>query len=121
MKQRRSQEISDLFRKQAFEYNSSLINTEQLILIEGFSRKSREILFGRNESNIKVLVPIKDLEDRTVCTGDYRRFDVGDYIVASIMSATSQTLHGQPRYITTLDAFYSSLKNEQIKSVSSKV
>ena len=81
-------------------------------MIEGFSRKSalteKDTLFGRNESNIKVLVKIQNIEDRTVCSKDLRRFEIGDYVVATINRATSQTLHGTPLYITTLEEFYSS-------------
>lgn len=110
VKLRRATEVGDLFRKHADELNRSLIGTQQLILIEGFSRKSKEVLFGRNESNVKVLVPLQELEDRTAPAKDYRRFEVGDYVVAKVLDATSQTLHGEPLYITTLVDFCSAKK-----------
>lgn len=85
-----------------------------MILIEGTSRKSEDVLFGRNESNIKVLVSKQDVEDRTVCSKDYRRFNVGDYVVARVNDATSQTLHGTPLYITTLSDFYSTNTGDNV-------
>lgn len=106
VKQRRANEVADLFRKHAEEHNRSLIGSEQLILIEGFSRKSKEVWFGRNESNCKVLVPLQELPDRTASPANYRRFKVGDYVTARVHAATSQTLHAHPLYITTLSDFY---------------
>ena len=106
-----------MFRKHAEELNRSLIGAEQLILIEGFSRKSKEVLYGRNESNVKVLVPLQELQDRTVSAKAYRRFEVGDYVVAKVLDATSQTLHGEPLYITTLADFCAIKEVDQIEAV----
>lgn len=119
VKLRRATEVGDVFRKHAEEYNRSLIGTEQLILIEGFSKKSKEVLFGRNESNVKVLVPIQELLDRTAFPADYRRFKVGDYVTARVQAATSQTLHAEPLYITTLSDFYSTRQETSVQAIQS--
>lgn len=102
--------MHDLFRKIATDLNKSFIGKEQLILIEGLSRRSNDVLFGRNESNQKVLVAKKEIEDRTDL--DYRAFKIGDYIVAEIKDATSQSLHGIPLYITNLDDYYNSKQDK---------
>jgi tRNA-2-methylthio-N6-dimethylallyladenosine synthase len=53
------------------------------VLVEGFSKRSREQLFGRTEQNKVVIF-------------DKRNFKVGQYVRVKIESATSATLFGTP-------------------------
>ena len=82
IKTKRLQEIIDLQRTISFEINQSLIGKEEIILVEGFSRKSDQFLAGRTDTNKVVIIPadgkIKD----------------GDYVKVKINRATSGTLFG---------------------------
>ncbi|MDR2139196.1 MAG: tRNA (N6-isopentenyl adenosine(37)-C2)-methylthiotransferase MiaB [Tannerella sp.] len=54
------------------------------VLVEGFSKRSREQLFGRTEQNKVVIF-------------DKRNFKIGQYVRVKIESATSATLFGTPQ------------------------
>lgn len=81
-KNKRLQEIIELQRQISFEVNQSLIGTEEIILIEGFSKKSDQFLAGRTDTNKVVIIPV-DSEIKT-----------GDYVKVIINRATSGTLFG---------------------------
>ncbi|MDR2041987.1 MAG: tRNA (N6-isopentenyl adenosine(37)-C2)-methylthiotransferase MiaB, partial [Tannerella sp.] len=61
------------------------------VLVEGFSKRSREQLFGRTEQNKVVIF-------------DKRNFKVGQYVRVKIESATSATLFGTPEDNSTREA-----------------
>ncbi len=81
-KTKRLQEIIDLQQKISFEINNSLIGSEEIILIEGTSRKSDDYFAGRTDTN-KVAIIAAD-----------NKIKVGDYIKIKITKATSGTLFG---------------------------
>lgn len=81
-KSKRLQEIINLQQQISFELNQELIGNEEIILIEGFSKKSEKFLSGRTDSNKVVIVPA----DNQVKTGNY--------IKTEINRATSATLFG---------------------------
>lgn len=82
IKGRRLSEIIDLQQKISFEINQSLIGKEELILVEGFSKKSDLFLAGRTDSNKVVIFPYDD------------KIKEGDYVQVKINRATSGTLFG---------------------------
>lgn len=81
-KTKRLQEIIDLQHSISYEINQSLIGKEEVILIEGFSRKSDQFLAGRTDTN-KVVIIAAD-----------GKIKEGDYVRVKINRATSGTLFG---------------------------
>ncbi len=81
-KTKRLQEIINLQQQISFELNQEMIGKEEIILIEGFSKKSEKFFSGRTDSNKVVIVPA----DNQVKTGSY--------IKTKINRATSATLFG---------------------------
>lgn len=64
------------------------------MLIEGVSKRSKDCLQGRNDNNVKVILPGKD----AVCSKDGRvskELRPGDYVAVQINAATSQVLKGK--------------------------
>ncbi|MFZ2864003.1 MAG: tRNA (N6-isopentenyl adenosine(37)-C2)-methylthiotransferase MiaB [Ignavibacteriaceae bacterium] len=86
VKSKRLQEIIDVQQQISYEKNQELIGKEEIILIEGFSKKSDEFFSGRTDTNKVVIVPINE------------KIKVGQYIKVCINKATSGTLFGN--YLT---------------------
>lgn len=82
-KTKRLQEIINLQQQISFELNQELIGKEEIVLVEGFSRKSEKFLSGRSDTNKVVIIPADD------------KIKVGDYVRADINRATSGTLFGE--------------------------
>ncbi len=82
IKTKRLQEIIDLQREISLEINQASIGSEEIILVEGFSKKSNKYYSGRTDTNKVVVVPINE------------RYREGDYIKVKINKATSATLFG---------------------------
>ncbi len=82
VKSKRLQEIIDIQQQISYEKNQELIGKEEIILIEGFSKKSDEFFSGRTDTNKVVIVPINE------------KIKVGQYIKVCINKATSGTLFG---------------------------
>lgn len=83
VKIRRLEELIALQNELSAAANEKCVGKEFEVLVEGFSKRSREQLFGRTEQN-KVVV-----FDR----GDYH---IGDYVRVRILSSSSATLKGEP-------------------------
>ncbi|MBK7632134.1 MAG: tRNA (N6-isopentenyl adenosine(37)-C2)-methylthiotransferase MiaB [Ignavibacteriales bacterium] len=83
VKSKRLQEIIDVQQQISFEINQALIGTEDIILVEGFSKKSNDFVAGRTDTNKTVIVPIND------------KIKNGNYIKVKINKATSGTLFGE--------------------------
>jgi len=81
-KTKRLQEIINLQQQISFEINQDLVGKEEIVLVEGFSRKSDQFISGRSDTNKVVILPADD------------RIKVGDYVKVRINRATSATLFG---------------------------
>ena len=80
VKSRRLTEIINLQQSISNEINQTLIGTEEVVLVEGASRKSEDDLSGRTDTNKVVVFPkIKGIER-------------GDYVKVKIKKASSATL-----------------------------
>lgn len=90
VKSKRLQEIIDIQQQISLEINQSLIGTEDVILVEGFSKKSNDFIAGRTDTNKTVIVPINN------------KIKNGDYIKVKITKATSGTLFGD--YLTHIES-----------------
>ena len=82
VKSRRLQEIIDLQLELSSESNEKDLGKEFEVLIEGFSKRSREQLFGRNEQN-KVII------------FDKKNYRIGQFANVVITGSTSATLFGE--------------------------
>jgi tRNA-2-methylthio-N6-dimethylallyladenosine synthase len=83
LKAKRLNDIIDLQHQISFEINQSQIGTEEIILVEGNSKKSDDYFAGRTDTN-KIVI-FSRTEDIVV----------GDYIKVKINRATSGTLFGE--------------------------
>ncbi len=83
IKLRRLNEIIELQQKISYEINQQLINKEEVILVEGLSKKSEEFLSGRTDTNKVVIIPRKE------------NIKIGDYVRVKINRTTSATLFGE--------------------------
>ena len=90
IKAKRLQEIIELQHQISYEINQSMIGSEEIILVEGFSKKSEQFLAGRTDTNKVVIIP---------ADGKIRQ---GDYVKVKINKATSGTLFGD--FIEFFDA-----------------
>ena len=83
VKVRRLQGLIDLQNKLSEESNLRDIGKTFEVLVEGFSKRSREQLFGRTSQNKVVIF-------------DKKNFHVGQFIQVKIIGASSATLFGEP-------------------------
>lgn len=104
VKLERLQRMSALFRSHLEHINRSQIGQLQLVLVEGNSKRSNSQLQGRNDGNIKVILPQGEVPD--VDGKEYSPIKPGDYIVVQINAASSQVLKGIPLYHTKLGDYY---------------
>ncbi|KAK3512680.1 hypothetical protein QTP70_022639 [Hemibagrus guttatus] len=102
VKQRRLEELISVFREEASKLNTALIGSTQLILVEGESKRSPEDLCGRNDGNVKVIFPRKDLPSDPTGTNT-APVKAGDYVLVKITSANSQSLRGHALSHTSLN------------------
>jgi tRNA-2-methylthio-N6-dimethylallyladenosine synthase len=82
VKSRRLQEIIQLQQKISYEINQTLVGNEQIVLVEGTSKKSEDFFSGRTDTNKVVIIPKDD------------SIKVGTYIRVKINRATQATLFG---------------------------
>ena len=80
IKTKRLQEIIDLQREISLEINQASIGSEEIVLVEGFSKKSNKFYSGRTDTNKVVIVPFDEM------------YKEGDYVKVRINKATSATL-----------------------------
>ncbi len=81
-KSKQLNEIIELQQKISFDINQQQIGNEEIILVEGPSKKSDDFLSGRTDSNKVTVFPKHD------------EIKVGDYVRVKINHATSATLFG---------------------------
>lgn len=89
VKTKRLQEIIDLQQQISYEINQSIIGKDDIILVEGFSKKSTDFIAGRTDTNKVVIIPADS------------KIKIGDYVNVKITKATSGTLFGN--YISHAD------------------
>jgi len=81
IKKRRLQEVVDLQRKHSGIRTHQGLGKIHRVLIEGFSKKSNEMMMGRTSENL-------------VCVFPKENFKKGDYVNVNVTSCTSSTLIG---------------------------
>ncbi|XP_049545480.1 CDK5RAP1-like protein [Anopheles darlingi] len=109
IKQERLRRMIVAFRKEAYRLNEDFVGRTELILVEGYSKRSRADLAGRNDGNVKVVIPAGPIRSsQSAPRDDLKPIGVGDYVAVRIHTANSQILKGDPLYHTTIHEFYSS-------------
>ncbi|XP_077977687.1 mitochondrial tRNA methylthiotransferase CDK5RAP1-like [Glandiceps talaboti] len=104
IKIQRLTEVVDISREEMARTNNTKMGTQQLVLIEGPSKKSADDLAGRCDGNTKVILPYMDIPcDRE--SSNHRPIKVGDYVVVCIHDTNSQVLKGIPLYHTSLQDY----------------
>jgi tRNA-2-methylthio-N6-dimethylallyladenosine synthase len=83
VKKRRLQEMVALHRLQTLASMQKDVGKTFKVLVEGFSKRSEDDLYGRNDQNKVVVFP----------KGNFKK---GDYVLVKINSCTAGTLIGQP-------------------------
>ncbi|MDO5664853.1 MAG: tRNA (N6-isopentenyl adenosine(37)-C2)-methylthiotransferase MiaB [Bacteroidia bacterium] len=83
VKGRRLQEIIDLQLELSQKSNEQDVGKEFEVLVEGFSKRSREQFFGRTEQNKVVIF-------------DKRNHRIGEFVKVKITGFTAATLFGEP-------------------------
>jgi len=82
IKAKRLNDIIELQQSVSYELNQTLTGTEEIILVEGLSKKSEDFLFGRTGTNKIVIFPRSN------------NLSAGDYVKVKINRSTSATLFG---------------------------
>jgi len=82
VKSRRLQEIVDLHRRHANESNQNNVGKVYEVLVESFSKKSTNDLFGRSTYNKSIVFPRE-------------HYKPGDYVKVKVLYCTSGTLIGE--------------------------
>ncbi len=82
IKTKRLQEIINLQQQISLELNQKMIGTEEVVLVEGLSKKSDQFLAGRTDTNKVVIFPFQE------------EIKKGEYVTIKINRATSATLFG---------------------------
>ncbi|QHL86458.1 tRNA (N6-isopentenyl adenosine(37)-C2)-methylthiotransferase MiaB [Nibribacter ruber] len=83
VKKRRLQEVIDKQRHYSLIRNEKTVGTVQKVLLEGFSKRSHEMLSGRDDKNRMVIIPKMD-------------YQKGDYVNVLITGCSVGTLFGEP-------------------------
>lgn len=82
VKSKRLQEIISLQQQISLKKNQDLIGNEEIVLVEGASKKSDKFLSGKTDSNKVVIFPF------------HNEIKQGDYVKVKLNKATSATLFG---------------------------
>jgi tRNA-2-methylthio-N6-dimethylallyladenosine synthase len=90
-KARRLTEIIDQQQIISYEINQELIGTEDVVLVENFSKKSNDFYSGRTDTNKIVILPVAN---------DVK---IGDLVKVKIYKATSATLFGD--FVEIVDVY----------------
>lgn len=94
----RLQEMIKVFRINSEITQTRFVGKTDLILVEGVSKKSNDQLYGRNDANIKVIIP------NAYENGE--RINVGDFVATKVYYSNSQILKGTPLYPSNILDFY---------------
>ncbi|XP_053678909.1 CDK5RAP1-like protein [Anopheles nili] len=107
IKQERLRQMISAFRRGAERLNSKFVGKTELILIEGYSKRSRIEFAGRNDGNVKVILPSGPImSSQHAKKDDLRPVSVGDYVAVRITASNSQILKGEPLYHTSIPEFH---------------
>lgn len=101
-KQDRLQRLIRVYRRNVEEIYRAYVGRVELLLIEGTSKRSVDDLYGRNDGNVKVIVP----RIYNGPQGQPLELAPGDFVATRIVDGNSQVLKGVPLSKTTISEFY---------------
>lgn len=104
IKQQRLVRMMSLSRREAEKLNQAQIGEQQLVLVEGPSKRSMNDMAGRNDGNMKVVFPAVEIPEAEH-SDKLQKIKPGDYVVVQISSANSQILKGMPLHHSLLSKF----------------
>eukprot|EP00924_Labyrinthula_sp_SR-Ha-C_P002415 snap_masked-scaffold_16-processed-gene-3.38-mRNA-1 protein AED:0.30 eAED:0.30 QI:0/-1/0/1/-1/1/1/0/549 len=104
IKKRRLGELISAYRKNAEEKSKSLIGSEQVVLIEGFSKRSKNEFVGKTNGLRFCIVPKQKVLDKHL--NKKRDIQIGDYVVVQVSEASASTLKCDPQEITRIANYY---------------
>lgn len=107
VKLKRLQRMVQVFRTEASKVNKAQVGQQQLVLVEGRSKRSKRAFVGRNDGNTRVIFP--DVEVESGSERATRGVKEGEYVSVVITDSTSQVLRGIPLSVTSLQAFANGL------------
>ncbi|XP_055536720.1 CDK5RAP1-like protein [Wyeomyia smithii] len=105
LKKLRVKKMIQTYRAGASELNAQWVGCEQLILVEGYSRRSKHDLCGRNDGNIKVIIPAGDVPFDDPYGRERKTIVSGDYVAVRITESNSQILKCIPLYHTSISQY----------------
>jgi len=98
-KQRRLREVIDLFYSLLKQKNAALIGSEHIVLVDGPSKRSHQLMAGRSDTNHRVVFnntyPQLESDNNTP-------IEKGEWIKAKIVQSNGPTLIGIPLYRTNI-------------------
>ncbi|XP_033228686.1 CDK5RAP1-like protein [Belonocnema kinseyi] len=109
VKKRRLQKMNEIYRTEVKKLNDAQIGQQQLILIEGVSKRNSQHLVGRNDGNVRVIISNCTVQENKSSVHT-RKVVPGDYVVVQISDANSQTLRGIPLYFSSISDFTPSIE-----------
>ncbi len=85
VKKQRLQRLQKLINEMSSEYSNKMLNTEQVVLVEGLSKKSDQEYAGRTENNRVVNFPVPD---------DLKNHIIGKFVNLKISEVFANSLRG---------------------------
>ncbi|KAL9703890.1 hypothetical protein quinque_007408 [Culex quinquefasciatus] len=105
VKQQRLRDMIKVFRAGAERLNAQFVGNEELILVEGASKRSPNDLAGRNDGNVKVIIPGGDIPVGREDAGERKTIVSGDFVAVRIVESNSQILKAVPLYLSGIREF----------------
>jgi len=93
IKQRRLREVIDTFQQGLGKKIYSFIGKEEIVLVNGPSRKNKTELSGTTDGNRTVVFMKQEIETGE---GQVRDIQVGDWVKVMVMGVSGTTLRGEP-------------------------
>ncbi|KAJ6645888.1 CDK5RAP1-like protein [Pseudolycoriella hygida] len=94
----RLQAMVQIYRDGAAERNAMFVGKHQQILIEGVSKKSPKDLYGRNDANIKIIIPSTEIPTCPDDVSTRKGIKPGDLVMVNVTESNSQVLKGEALY-----------------------
>lgn len=118
VKQDRLQRLIRLYRENVERIYGAYVGQVELVLVEGTSKRRLEDVYGRNDGNVKVIMPQVTAVANGATTIELRP---GDFVAVRITAANSQVLKGTPLYKTSLTRFYEPGTKERVEGESAAI
>merc|ERR1712137_839905 len=106
VKNRRLNEVINLFYPLAIKKNEAELNKNHVVLVEKDAKRPENYLIGRTDTNKKVVFPKVEIPNSLKSATNKKLPGPGDYVAVTI-DKTGFTLQGKPLAVTTLQEYNS--------------